>query len=116
MLASGDERRYAREGALYRTNFGPLIKFMFFFFFLMSAGGAKAGAFGFKDVADKAQQLAGKPFQALPDSQIPDFLKNITYDQWRDIRFKNSNTLWRDEKVPFKIRFFHPGFIYKWPV
>jgi glucans biosynthesis protein len=116
MFVSGDERRYAREGPLYRTNFGPLIKVTLFLVFLTSATGAMAGAFGFNDVVDKARQSAGKPYQAVPDSQIPDFLKNITYDQWRDIRYKNSKTLWGEENVPFKIRFFHPGFLYKWPV
>jgi glucans biosynthesis protein len=68
----------------------------------------------FQKVIDKAKQASVEPFQQGPE--IPDFLKNIDYDQFRDIRFKNAYTLWGQSSQPFKVRFFHPGFIYRWPV
>ncbi len=76
---------------------------------------ASEAHFSFQRVADQAKKLASVPFEE-PSSQVPDFLKNITYDQWRDIRFKNSKTLWGDEQIPFKVRFFHLGFYYTQPV
>jgi glucans biosynthesis protein len=75
---------------------------------------ASPGDFSFEKVVDQARQLSAHPFQA--EAQIPDFLKNITYDQLRDIRFKKAFTLWGQEDIPFKIRFFHLGFYYHWPV
>jgi len=74
------------------------------------------GKFTFQHVIDQAQKLAQQPYQDTSGNKIPDFLKNISYDQWRDIRFKGSKTLWQNERGPFKIRFFHLGFYYTLPV
>src|ERR1051326_5517251 len=62
-------------------------------------------------VADKAQRLAAESFQD-PKTQGPDWLLKITYDQWRDIRFRPDHALWRDVRSPFEIQFFHPGLYY----
>ena len=72
-------------------------------------------SFSFKNVADKAQQLAAQPFKGLT-GQIPEFLVKINYDEWRDIRFKPEFALWRKEGLPFTVQFFHPGLYYDRPV
>jgi glucans biosynthesis protein len=71
--------------------------------------------FRFDDVVAKAKELAAQPFQ---DSKAtaPDFLFKATYDQWRDIRFETEKSLWRSEKLPFEVQFFHLGFFYDHPV
>ena len=76
---------------------------------------AAAPAFTFDDVVAKAKELAAQPFQ---DSKVtdPDFLFKATYDQWRDIRFETDKSLWRSEKLPFEVQFFHLGFFYDRPV
>ena len=66
--------------------------------------------FGFEDVAAKAQQLAAGPFKAPP--QVPEWLTKISYDQWRDIRFRSDQTLWREPPGPVQVQFFHPGLFY----
>lgn len=71
----------------------------------------KARAFNLDDVVAKAQQLAREPYQD-PKGQVPDWLLNIDYDQWRDIRFRPQRALWRDEQLPFQLQFFHPGLYY----
>ena len=43
---------------------------------------------------------------------MPRWLREITYDQWRDIRFRPERALWRDKNLPFTVQFFHPGFYY----
>ena len=68
-------------------------------------------AFEFDDVADKAHKLAEEPFHD-PHGQVPDWLLKVSYDQWRDIRFRPERTLWRDRKGPFEVQFFHPGLYY----
>ena len=59
----------------------------------------------------KAQEEATRSY-AEPKESVPDFLLKLNYDQWRDIRFKGEQTLWRGENLPFQVQFFHPGFYY----
>ncbi len=69
-----------------------------------------AGAFDFATVVKKADRLAAAPYR--PPDAVPDWLEKISYDQWRDIRFKSDQALWRDEKRSFQAQFFHPGLFY----
>ena len=68
-------------------------------------------AFDFATVAEKAQRLAKESYQE-PKAQVPDWLLKITYDQWRDIRFRPQDALWADTHLPFQVQFFHPGLYY----
>jgi glucans biosynthesis protein len=61
-------------------------------------------------VAAKAQKMAAESFQE--PHQVPDWLTHITYDQWRDIRFRADRALWSDGRTPFNVQFFHPGLYY----
>jgi glucans biosynthesis protein len=82
--------------------------------FAVAAGNDRASAsVQFKDVVAKARSLAGEKFQA-PGQNLPDVLKKMGYDQWRDIRFKPAQSLWSGK--PFSLQFFHPGFLYQHPV
>ncbi|HTO55883.1 MAG TPA: glucan biosynthesis protein G [Myxococcota bacterium] len=80
----------------------------------MLVGGAAraAGArFGLEQVAEKAQALARAPFHD-PHGEVPEWLLGISYDQWRDIRFRPEQALWRGRNSAFEIQFFHPGLYY----
>ncbi len=68
-------------------------------------------AFDFGTVSEKAQRLAAEPFRE-PKGDVPDWLLKISYDEWRDIRFRPDHALWRDRKLPFQVQFFHPGLYY----
>jgi periplasmic glucans biosynthesis protein len=73
---------------------------------------ARAAPFGLDDVAERARHLAENPFRDAK-GRVPDWLLKITYDQWRDIRFRPERALWRDRAgSPFQIQFFHPGLYY----
>jgi periplasmic glucans biosynthesis protein len=74
-----------------------------------------AHAFTLDDVAAKAEKLAGAAYQK-PNTSLPKALKSLTYDQYRDIRFKPERALWRNRKLPFEIMFFHLGHFYDDPV
>ena len=76
---------------------------------------AEARAFGLDDVAARAEKLAGAAYQK-PNATLPKTIKALTYDQYRDIRFKPDRALWRNSKLPFDIMFFHRGFFYEEPV
>ena len=70
-----------------------------------------ASAFGFNDVAQRAAQLATTSYKK-PPAKLPDALQALTYDQYRDIRFKPQRAWWRAAKLPFELMFFHEGLYY----
>ena len=78
--------------------------------FLMPAK-AESAPFDRSLVRQMARDAAGKPFKA-PDSKLPDNLKDLDYNHYRAIRFLPEHALWRGEKLPFEVQFFHRGFFY----
>jgi glucans biosynthesis protein len=66
-------------------------------------------------VAQKAELRAHKPFHS-PRADLPDFLSKLTYDQYRQILFRDDKALWRQEGLPFRVEFFHLGYLYQEPV
>ena len=75
---------------------------------LVLGEGGGAYAFDLDDVALQARQLATKPYRVQP-STLPADLKALSYDQYRDIRFKPEQALWRKDKLPYELMFFHLG-------
>ena len=71
---------------------------------------AAARGFGLEDVSQRAEALAAQAYQE--QEQVPAWLREISYDQWRDIRFVPDDALWRGKKLPFQVQFFHPGLYY----
>lgn len=68
---------------------------------------ASANGFDYQQVVAAARKLAATPF--TPPQPIPDFLRNVSYDAFRDIRFKTERTLWANEGNRFGIQLLHPG-------
>jgi periplasmic glucans biosynthesis protein len=68
-------------------------------------------------VAKRAEQRARKPFHS-PRSDLPSVLKpeNLDYDKYREIEFRHDHALWTSEALPFRLEFFHPGYLYQEPV
>jgi glucans biosynthesis protein len=74
-----------------------------------------AAAFDFEDVGRKAAALANQPYKP-PTKALPKAVSSLTYDQYRDIRFKPAKSLWRAANLPFEVQMFHPGHFYDQPV
>lgn len=72
---------------------------------------AAGPAFDLHTVAMQAERLAKESYQE-PKAQVPDWLLKISYDQWRQVRLRPEHALWRDDKLPFQVQFFHPGLYY----
>jgi glucans biosynthesis protein len=47
---------------------------------------------------------------------LPPALRDLTYDQYRDIRYRNERSLWRAQALPFEVAFFHRGGQFDAPV
>ena len=83
--------------------------------FALLSTSAMAAPFGFEDVAARAQQLSQQGYSA-PSNDLPKELKELDYDQYRDIRFKPAQSIWRKQNLPFELQLFHPGLYYNAPV
>ena len=70
--------------------------------------------FGFENVQQIARDLAKQGYSD-DKAELPQPLRNLSYDQYRDIRFKPDQALWSGQKL-FQIQFFHLGFLYQQPV
>ena len=68
-------------------------------------------------VAKRAEQRARAPFHS-PRADLPDFLRadKLDYDKYREIEFRHEKALWAAEDLPFRVEFFHPGYLYEEPV
>ncbi|HWL80296.1 MAG TPA: glucan biosynthesis protein G [Roseomonas sp.] len=76
------------------------------------AAGAEETPFDASTVREKARALAQQPYKA-PSEDLPPELSDLTYDQYRDIRFRPDQALWRGQDLPFQMQLFHRGFLYK---
>ena len=66
--------------------------------------------FTFATVEGLAQQRAGQPYRdRTPD--LPPRLAKLSYDAFRDIRFREAAALWHDQAL-FEVQFFHRGFTF----
>lgn len=70
------------------------------------------GPFTRATVVEIARTLSKSDF-VPPPTDLPDPIKNLTYEQYRDIRFERNAAIWEDEGLPFRLQLFHRGFYYK---
>ncbi len=73
-----------------------------------SAARPESAVFGFANVRQLAQQRAQHDYRAMPDN-LPASLANLSYDQYRDIRFRPASALWHGQAL-FEVQFFHRGY------
>jgi len=74
-----------------------------------------AQAFNFDSVVERAQALAAAPYHK-PDANLPEALRNLKYDQYRDIRFRPDKAWWHNSTSAFELQFFHQGLYFTEPV
>lgn len=72
-------------------------------------------AFGPEHVKRLAQTLATKPF-SKPRIDLPEPFNKLGYDQYRDIRFRVEQSIWRGEKLDYELQLFPMGWLYDVPV
>ena len=88
---------------------------VFALFFLSAAAGGppnsparpQRAAFTFATVQRFAQERAARPYRNR-SPQLPEALAKLSYDQYRDIRFRRPSALWSGRAL-FEAQFFHRG-------
>lgn len=69
----------------------------------------------FEQVVRQAQAAAAAPFQPN-ESVLPEVLRKLNYDTYRDITFRRERAIWHGKGEPFEVQFFHPGYLFDHPV
>ena len=67
-----------------------------------------APPFSFAAVERLAQDRSSKPYRNR-STKLPDAIAKLSFEQYRDIRFQRTSSLWYD-KALFEVQFFHRGF------
>ena len=80
----------------------------FAFAFALALLHQSASAFGLDDVTEQARALSRTPFRA-DAATLSAALQGLDYDEYRNIRFKPKQSVWRDAQLPFELQFFHVG-------
>ncbi len=60
---------------------------------LLAAEGRAQAAFDLDTVATHAREIAQAPYD--DPQRVPEWLTQISYDQWRDIRYRSDTALWK---------------------
>ena len=79
-----------------------------------TSGVGFARGFDSEALREVARALAAKPF--APPESIDEPFASLSYDQYRDIRYRPELAYWLGEDRGFTLEFMHAGFIYKTPV
>src|SRR5215831_1944163 len=82
---------------------------------VQAAPATDATPFSGADVLKQARALATEKF-VRPKADLPKALQELSYDQYRDIRFKRERAIWSSQGLPFLVELFHRGFIFTDPV
>lgn len=81
---------------------------------VVGSGEEKSQPFDFNAVIEKARERASQAYQAPPE--VPQFLQDLTYNQYQEIRFKPEASLWQSDDSEFEIMTVTPGMYYGHPV
>ncbi|MGY8525466.1 glucan biosynthesis protein G [Paracidovorax citrulli] len=82
---------------------------------VLACSAVAAHAFSFDTVAARARQLANSPYKSTRH-ELPAELRQLNYERYREIQFKQERYQWRDGKLPFELSFFHEGMVFDQPV
>ncbi|MGH7980146.1 MAG: glucan biosynthesis protein, partial [Limisphaerales bacterium] len=82
-------------------------------FALSAASAPQAVVVNLDYVAKLALARAQHAYHA-PHLTLPPVLNatNLNYDKYREIRFIPGKALWAEDDLPFRVEFFHPGYVY----
>jgi periplasmic glucans biosynthesis protein len=69
----------------------------------------------FERVVRQAQAAAAAPYKPN-EMSLPTVLEKLNYDTYRNITFRQQRSLWHNSETPFRVQFFHPGYLFKHPV
>lgn len=115
MSRQGLTRRSAAGGIGAWAGIGALIDLAAYSAFAQGAAADTGETIAPDHVVKLAQSLASRPFQK-PKADVPEPFSKLTPEQYRDIRFRPDQAIWRGERLEAEIQLFPIGWIYDTPV
>src|SRR5579859_433175 len=82
----------------------------------MAATNAAPPITSFGALRDQARALAASDYKQQTEQAAPDFLKNLTYDQYQEIHFRPEQSPWHADRLKFDLQLFHRGYLFLDPV
>ena len=82
---------------------------------MLAAASAQAQGFDWNTLSQLARTRAQAPYSANSD-KLPADLAALDYDQMRFIRFREDQSTWRTQSLPFEAQYFHLGLYQTQPV
>ncbi len=73
-----------------------------------------AYALSFADIEKQARELADSSFEA--PKKVPKAIQELSYDQHRNIRFRQDKTLWKSRHNGFDVQMLHTGGVFNYGV
>lgn len=70
--------------------------------------------FSLAALIEEARALAKASYSARP--MVPQVWRDLSYDQYKSIWFKQDQALWQNTNSPYRVDFFHPGLYFERPV
>lgn len=95
---------------------GHLKAFLLFIISTLTLLREASAEFNYENLREKARAQAAKEYHADLNPELPDALKKLTYDDYRRIQFRRDKVPWMEQNLPFRIGFFHRGYLYTDPV
>ncbi|WP_372985374.1 glucan biosynthesis protein [Marinobacter sp.] len=80
-----------------------------------ASGEADGTPFSYAWLKGQARNLASRPYKDH-EGEIPDVLKNISWDDYQAIRFREDHALWNEAASSFQVQLFHLGLFFLAPV
>lgn len=77
---------------------------------LLTCAAAEPGL-DFAALQARAKGIAAREYRPR-QGEVPDWLRQLSYDQLRRIEFDGRRSLWHREQLPFEVQFLHPGFLF----
>ena len=75
----------------------------------------QAEPFDYARLKGHARALAAGPYRAVSD-RLPAEVDHLDWDQFQAIRYRPDHLLWGEERLRFRVGFFHLGLFFKQPV
>ncbi len=117
MMSSGVSRRSVLQRTGAWALAGSVLPVGWLANIAWAEGGAppEGSAFNADFVKTAAFQLSQRPF-TRPQLDVPEPFSKLTVEQYRDIRFRQEQSIWRGEKLDYELQMFPVGYIYDAPV
>jgi glucans biosynthesis protein len=61
----------------------------------------------FTEIAAQAEQLSNQPYQNIVSPPLPPVFNNMSYGAYQAVLWKDPNSFWKGEQLPYQLEFFH---------